>query len=293
MVLKNKILNKFRYISLHKYPRLFRPTSEPYISGDTFRKNADHIFDETQTFNVKAVKKRDIVFLKTDFLEMYFNYYHPKILNEYILITHNSDIEIGEKERGYFDDKLIHWFASNLVINKDECFSPIPLGLENRRFLSNGRLKNFKKVSKNKINKKNNIMSSFSTHTNPEIRSNLLDKTKDMEFVNITKSYSQLDYLKNLNEYKFNLCPEGNAVETHRFWESLTLNVLPICQNNINNFNYFEMGVPMVLIDQWELIDKYDFEYFLKYLDDFKIQDFKKYSSFSYWWNNIYDKKVK
>ena len=40
--------------------------------------------------------KKDIVFLKTDFLELYFNHYHPNITKKYILITHNSDLEIGE-----------------------------------------------------------------------------------------------------------------------------------------------------------------------------------------------------
>ena len=151
---KNKILNKLRYQTLQVYPGIFRPQSKPFISGDTFRKHADHIFDETGTLNPKNVKKNDIVFLKTDFLELYFNHYHPNITKKYILITHNSDIEIGNNEEKYFDDKLVHWFASNLVIDSSKSISPIPLGLENRRYLSNGRLKNFKKDIKDSKSKR-------------------------------------------------------------------------------------------------------------------------------------------
>ena len=49
MRLKNKILSTFRHQTLQVHPGIFRPASKPYITGDTFRKNADHIFDETQT----------------------------------------------------------------------------------------------------------------------------------------------------------------------------------------------------------------------------------------------------
>ena len=70
------------------------------------------------------------------------------ILQKNILITHNSDIEIGNNEEKYFDDKLVHWFASNLVIDSSKSISPIPLGLENRRYLSNGRLKILKRYQR-------------------------------------------------------------------------------------------------------------------------------------------------
>ena len=56
-LLRNKIMN---YTTL-KNPKIYRPSSKPLISGDTFRKMANHIFDETQTLQKS---KKDIVFLK-------------------------------------------------------------------------------------------------------------------------------------------------------------------------------------------------------------------------------------
>ena len=169
-----------------------------------------------------------------------------------------------KSEKKYYDDKLIHWFASNLIVKSDQYVSPIPLGIENRRYLSNGRLRNFYKISKNNNKKKNKVMCSFSKHTNPNIRTELLKNVEKLSYVDTLNSNTQFDYLTNLNSYKFNLCPEGNAVETHRFWESLSLNVIPICQENTNNLNYFNIGVPMILVDDWNNIKNYDIEYFLK-----------------------------
>ena len=37
---------------------------------------ADHVFDEGKTLNPSKVKKNDIVFLKTELKEIFFNYYH-------------------------------------------------------------------------------------------------------------------------------------------------------------------------------------------------------------------------
>lgn len=291
MRLKNKILSTFRHQTLQVHPGIFRPASKPYITGDTFRKNADHIFDETQTLDITKIKNGDIVFLKTDFLEMFFGYYHPKIINRYILITHNSDLEIGESEKKYYDDKLIHWFASNLIVKSDKYLSPLPLGIENRRYLSNGRLRNFNKISKNNKKKKDKVMCSFSKHTNPNIRIELLKNVEKLSYVDTLNSSSQFDYLTNLNSYKFNLCPEGNAVETHRFWESLSLNVVPICQENINNLNYFNIGVPMILVDNWNNIKNYDIEYFLNQYQNIQFSDIQKFSNFQYWWDVINAKK--
>ena len=33
------------------------------------------------------------------------------------------------------------------------------------------------------------------------------------------------NYLKILSSYKFAICPEGNGIDTHRFWECLYLHI--------------------------------------------------------------------
>ena len=48
----------FFYITLEKFKGLYRPISLPFISGDTFRAEANHIHDETKKLNPKIVKKK-------------------------------------------------------------------------------------------------------------------------------------------------------------------------------------------------------------------------------------------
>ena len=70
--MKHKIKNFYQKIIIERYPKIFRPSSKPYISGDTFRKYADHIFDESTSFKPKDVRKNDIVFINSDLIEVYF-----------------------------------------------------------------------------------------------------------------------------------------------------------------------------------------------------------------------------
>ena len=86
--MKNIIKNLYHKIIIERYPKLFRPSSKPFISGDTFRKYADHIFDESTSFNPEDVKKNDTVFINSDLIEVYFQIQHPKISSKYFLISH-------------------------------------------------------------------------------------------------------------------------------------------------------------------------------------------------------------
>ena len=98
----------FFVISFHLIYCEERLSSEPYISGDTFRKYSDFIFDETQRFDPEAVKKGDIIFLATGGehdLKVFFTEFHPKIKYPYILITHNGDRDTPGEFKDYLEDK--------------------------------------------------------------------------------------------------------------------------------------------------------------------------------------------
>src|SRR5690348_15017618 len=70
----------------------FRPSSYPYISGDTFRAFCDHVFDETNVpFDPTKIQFADTVFVRNDVLDIFFSRYHPYIPHPYILISHNGD----------------------------------------------------------------------------------------------------------------------------------------------------------------------------------------------------------
>ncbi len=51
-----------------------RPSSNPHISGDTFRSISQHIIDETyQKFDPKNVQPGDVVFVQFEFMKQFFH----------------------------------------------------------------------------------------------------------------------------------------------------------------------------------------------------------------------------
>ena len=110
-----------------------RPSSAPYLSGDTFRSYCDYIFDETGcNFHPRNIRDGDTIFVKGDYLDTFFKDMHPKILKRYILVSHNVDSDIPGAFSSFLDDpKLIGWFGQNVIRCQHPKIHPIPIGLAN------------------------------------------------------------------------------------------------------------------------------------------------------------------
>ncbi len=256
---KKKLFRKLTFYSINKNPSFLRISSNPYISGDTFRNYSDHIFDETRSLDPKNVKKGDIIFLKTELKEIFFSEFHYRIDKPYILISHNSDQSVQEQDLRFVDEKIIHWFAQNLTIVENDKLSILPIGFENYRYLNNGIIKNYRKVLRTtdesmKISK---VLCSFNQSTNKIEREPLINLVRNLDSIDIKNFENNIDYLNHLSNYQYNLCPEGNGIDTHRIWETLFFNNLPIVkENNVNN-NFTKLGIPIVVLKSWkQLVDK-------------------------------------
>jgi hypothetical protein len=278
---KKRIYRFLTHISLNKNPNFLRLSSEPFVSGDTFRKFSDHIFDETKKIDPKKVSKNDFVFLKTDLIEIFFEEYHPHIENKYNLISHNSDRNLTQELYNYSDEKIITWFAQNLCIKKTNTLLPLPIGLENLRYLNNGILKDFKTVfpSKNKF-----ILSSFNQGTNPSERINLLKLSTEIDNIDVINYLNHKDYIEGLSAYMYNLCPVGNGSDTHRLWESLMVGTIPIMIKSDFSLNFLEIGIPILLVNEWNDLQNLGSDYLNEnYTNLSGKETTDKYVSFIFW----------
>ena len=287
--MKKYLSQIFYYLTLERYPNLFRPSSKPYISGDTFRNFSNHIFDETKSLNPYSVKKNDVVFLSSELIEIYFQIFHPKINNKYILITHNSDRSIDSTLTKLSDDKIIHWFAQNLVEESNSKISILPIGLENKRWLKHGKSKWF--ISKNYAKNKY-ILSSFNIFNNFEERSKIKDSLNKKELIN-SHNYKNLDeYFNNLGNYKFVICPNGNGPDTHRIWESLILKTYPVLKINKFTNNLKKLGIPGIYLDEWSEIDAYNEKDLDEIYKSLREADKGLFCDYNYWIKNIRGKFI-
>ncbi len=285
--MENKIKNRLYFYYKKYFGRYFRYSSYPYFTGDTLRNYSQHIYDEISSINPNKVKLRDKVFVKGDYLNSFFNEIHPFIKNKYILFSHNSDEVINAEYEPYIDGKIIHWFAQNLIENFSDVVSLIPIGLENRWYLKNGKLSPIRKTKKINQEKDLYILSLFNSGTNPE-RKLINHALENNSLVVMPNTKNKLDYLSYIQRSKFNLCPEGNGPDTHRLWESLLFNSIPIMKRN--NFSQLleNYGVPILLVDDWsELENQNELTLNKFYKKNIKALEINNITYFSFWENKF------
>ena len=275
---------QFYYFTFERFPNFYRPSSKPFISGDTFRSMADHIFDESKSFNPKNVNYGDVIFLMSELCETFFTTHHPDIQNKYVLITHNSFKNLSNEVELFIDEKVIHWYVLNLELKNTEKYSLIPYGLENLRSFKYGRKKWF--VKNDKL-KKNLILSSFSNNTNFPIRKKLESILSDSSLIKSKSFLSTEQYFNELKESFFVICPPGKGNDTSRIWESLIFDTFPIFVLNNFTSNLRTIGVPGIYLEKWEDILSFDQDMLIQHYDNLIKKDYHYLLSYKYWIKKI------
>ena len=59
-------------------------------------------------------------------------------------------------------------------------------------------------------------------------------------------------FQRTLRRYRFVVAPRGNGVDTHRFWESLYADAIPVTRRSAWSSAFAAQGVPCVEVDSWE-----------------------------------------
>tara|TARA_Y100001958_G_scaffold156915_1_gene150666 strand:- start:6859 stop:7884 length:1026 start_codon:yes stop_codon:yes gene_type:complete len=227
--------------------------SNEYISSYNFARIADKVYAESLTFNqyeliknnnTKIISKSEnqVLYINTNFLikendVIFCNTYMIKSLFEVLrnvknltnikLITTQTDHLITEE---LFLSKplcISEWYAVNVGFVHKKLI-PIPLGLANKYSEKNLQIEDFinQKITSAK---KNIIYSNFQINTNYQHRKKVLRNLKFNNSATIAEPNLRNDeYKKNLLSYNFIVCPWGNGIDSHRVWESLYSNSIPI-----------------------------------------------------------------
>ena len=268
----NKLLNR-------------RPSSDPFVSGDSFRSLADYKIESTKDVaDLNGINNNSIIFCQSDYLEDFFKLKLKDINSKFILITHNSDIVIDEKYSTFLESKfLIHWFALNNTIAHKKITS-IPIGIENLHYFNNGRRGEFQRniVIRKKLNR---IISAFRCHTNPVERTHAMNVLKATGLADFIETPPHL-FKAELSKYRFVASPPGNGPDCYRTWEAMYLGTVPIVIGQA--FYSLFPNFPGLVLDSWEELFKFD--------DQLLDEVFNKHSKFlkntkylwmSYWRETI------
>lgn len=231
-----------------------RLPSSPYISGDSFRSIAQFVIDETRNpIDPDLIKDGDILFVKPELFEYFFTVIHPRISHKYILISHNSDLSSPGTYRSFLNDnKIIAWFAVNTDISNHPKLIPIPIGIANAYCPKIGDCRLLDQLRSHLPSEKKHLLYvNFLTNTNPE-RKILEDSFAKKIFCYNAQRKSWPDYLIDMGQSKFVLCPHGNGLDCHRTWEALLMGSIPIVKTSTLDPLY--KNLPILIIQNWSEI---------------------------------------
>jgi len=169
----------------------------------------------------------------------------------FIVVTHNSDTNINSVDN--LPKNVIKWYSQNVNVKDDRLVS-LPIGLENSRWFAEIQ-KQKKIMDKLNTDKKNRNLVYMNHNINTNIKERIIsfDLLKDKDFVTtqmLSNGQNYDNYIDNIYNHKFVICPEGNGIDTHRKWETLYLKSIPIEKRNINSSFYEDL--PICFVDSWE-----------------------------------------
>lgn len=263
-------------------------SSEPYLSGDTFRALSNHVLDVRSSINPSTVCFADIVFVSLTHVSFFFKEIHPKIREKYTLVTHNGDLTITSAHIRYLDAKIICWFSQNVDVAHKKVL-PIPIGLENLSYYNHGIPKKFSDITYTPTaQKKPRILYGFSTSTNPKIREKAKKALSQLKTSDeIGSRLISPDYMKVLETYMFVASPPGNGLDCHRTWEALYVKTVPIVLRSVSMEYFAKQGLPIYIIDSWSKLNSLS-ESDLRHIYMTKIKLFQSPALwFDFWKNKI------
>lgn len=268
-----------------------RSASEPFISGDGFRAYADYVYDEIDSsLNPIKISPRSTIFVKIGMIEQFFQEIHPRIYVPYILITHNGDEAAPGPCRAFLDDpKLIAWFTENPEGDPHPKLHPVPIGIANRTW-GHGNPDWIQKA----INK--NTPKQHLLYFNLTIQNYYPERWQVFQlFMRAPYCYRPIKkrfdfYLDDVAASKFILSPRGNAIDTHRLWESLYLRSYPIVKTSVIDCLY--EGLPVVVVKDWTEVNE---EFLNQKYEELSQKTFNYETIYMDYWKKLIDsyKQVK
>jgi hypothetical protein len=228
-------LDEKQVINSYNFARVADIVFSETVTKDQYSKLNDkdsEIIEEMDSsiFYVKKnfkLKENSIIFTNTYLVESLFNKLYSSNFKNITIITSQTDHAINDGLYNLKPSCVSNWYSTNVSCNKKDLFS-IPLGLANEYSHKNLIQDNFQ-VFSNNVEKVNKLYLNFEENTNYFHRNKLRRKLSNKSFVVSDKlTLDNSEYLKNLNKYKFVLCPWGNGIDTHRVWETLYAGSLPI-----------------------------------------------------------------
>lgn len=196
---------------------------------------------------LRVCKGAKIIFVYTHLLPYFKSFIAPRLHEPYVLLTHNSDHSVSLEDLDLMNHpSLIAWFAQNCETSHAK-LNALPIGLANSQWGSTRVVDVFD--AGHMYQKTKNLYVNFSASTHPG-RQSIIDLVSNIPGVTVGSSVGFEQYITQVAEHRFCLCPRGNGIDTHRFWEAQYVDTIPVLLKQDWTSAY--SNLPILLIDAWE-----------------------------------------
>jgi len=237
---------------------------------------------------------KTIFFCKTDYIINDFQTI-LELNNDVILITGNSDYSITDELVNIAPKNIKRWYCQNALSNNSIIY-PIPIGMENKKECDRpghgvgytlrvtekeNIISNLEEITSSKF-----IYANFKIDTNRAYRANIKNYILNIDHIDWQEpSLSLKEFFEKIQQYKMVLCPIGNGIDTHRLWEVLYCNRIPITIK-IGDYKIYKLyeQLPIIILNHIDELKDYDLLN-IKYNEAIKLSN--KMLLNSYWQNLI------
>jgi hypothetical protein len=198
-------------------------------------------------FEPHSISEVDFIFVNTDNIVQFTQVLKNNNLPKVNLILHNSDLSFNSVMFEGLKNYVKHIYSINCII-ENEIITKIPLGFSDRLITIISRI--------NPIEKKTNLLyMNFNIHSGRiKERVDCRNYFSQFDWITFEDLVPEEQYYNTLNNSKYSVCPIGAGLDTHRFYESIYFNTIPIVKRN--QISDLHSKFPCIIINDWNEINK-------------------------------------
>jgi hypothetical protein len=257
-------------------------SSYPYISGDAFADLSDVSVYKPKFRGIepslKAIKNANVIFCPSSKLIEFLENFH-KLLSVKVIIAGNDDTEF-HKELVNIPKSVRKMYLQNSFISDNERIFTLPIGIENFRYGVNGHPKLMQPILKSNTQNKILFGPFSATHeTRIEVKKLLIKSHGPWVFFDAP--IKPKEFQNHMSTYNWIGVVRGNGIDTHRLWEALYRERIPIVKSDLWSRSLAYLNLPIYLTSDWHpntLIN------FLKEHETLPINSNKLESLWMPWW---------